>query len=116
GNRINTDKHRSDFPANLCSSVPIRGFVLTPRQMPILDSMRLIGGRAESRVSVSLVLRIVPIEPDNITISFEREYVSRDAIEKPPVVAYHNRATREILERGFKRAECVYIQVVGRLI
>src|SRR6185436_17545106 len=78
--------------------------------------MRRLGSRSESRFSINLVIGIIPLKPNHFAITLEREYVRRDAIEKPPIVRNHHRTTREILERLFQRAQRVDVEIVCRLI
>src|SRR5205823_12754195 len=85
-------------------------------QMAILDAMRLVGCRAEPRLSISFVIRIIPLEPDHAAVAFKREDVCGDAIQKPTVVADDDGASGEIFERLFERTHRVDIQVVGRLV
>src|SRR2546430_8249945 len=84
--------------------------------MAILDAVRLIGCCAKSSLSVSLIIRIIPLEPDNAAVAFKREYVRSDAIQKPTVVTDDDGAAREVFERLFERTHRVDIQVVGRLV
>ena len=58
-----------------------------PCQMAVLDPMGLIGGSAEASAAIGFVIRIVPFEPDDAAVAFERENVSGDAIQKPAVVS-----------------------------
>src|SRR5260370_12939000 len=84
--------------------------------MAILDPMRLISGSTEPRMAIGFVLGIIAVEPHNAAVAFERENVSSYAIQEPSIVAYNNRATSKILERFFKRAHRVDIQIVRRLV
>src|SRR5437899_2362221 len=75
------------------------------RQLPILDPMRPLRGRAKPNLSIGFVFRIVAIKPDSLTVAFEREDVGRDPVEKPTVVRDYHRATSEALQSLFKRAQ-----------
>jgi len=84
----------------LLASEPAHSF---PRQLPVLDPMRVLRGGAEPHLSVRLVFRIVAVEPDDLAVTFEREDIRRDPIEKPAIVRDHNRATGEAFQRFFTR-------------
>src|SRR5438552_17666559 len=87
-NRVeNTVEGKFDAPGRLA------------RQVAVLDSMGLIGGRAQSRVPVLLIVRIVSFEPCDLAIAFKCKDMRGDAVQKPAVVADDYRAAREILER-----------------
>src|SRR5574338_1428961 len=58
-----------------------------PRQLPVLDPVRLVGFGAEAALAVGFVVLVVTLEPHDLTVAFEGEHVRRDAIEEPPVVA-----------------------------
>ncbi len=78
--------------------------------------MRLVGCRAEAGPSVSLILGVVSVEPDDIAVALEGDYVCRDPVEKPPVVTYHYGTPREILESVFQRTHGVNVEVICRLV
>src|SRR6185436_13728967 len=56
-----------------------------PRQLPVLDPVRLIGRGAEAALPVGFVVLVVALEPDHLAVALEREDVRRDAIEEPAV-------------------------------
>src|SRR5207247_7057772 len=89
---------------------------LPPRQLTILDSMRLLGGSAEPALAIGLVFRIVSVEPHDFAVAFKGEHMSRDPIEKPAIVRDHDRAASKVLQRLFQSAKRVYVQVVGRFV
>src|SRR2546429_9505274 len=74
----------------------------SPRQLPVLDAVRLVRGAAKTALAVGLVVLVVSFEPHHLAVAFEREHVRRDAIEKPPVVADHDGTAREAQERFFE--------------
>jgi hypothetical protein len=78
--------------------------------------MRLIGCRAESRFSIRLVFGIIPVEPHDLAVAFEGQYVRGYAIQKPPVVADDDGATGEVLKGFFERAKGVHVEIVRRLV
>ena len=76
--------------------------------------MRLVGGGAEALVPVGFVLGIVPFEPDDLAVAFEREDVRGDAVEEPTVVANHHGAAGEILQCLLECAHGVDIEIICR--
>src|SRR6187399_1369927 len=58
-----------------------------PRQLPILDAMRLIGFGAQAALAIGLVVLVVALEPHDLAVPFEREHVRSNTIEEPPIVA-----------------------------
>ena len=56
-------------------------FLSNRRHLPVLDPRRLRVPRALPEVG--LVLRIAPLEPDNLGIALEGEDVRREAVEEP---------------------------------
>ena len=52
----------------------------------------------------------------HMRVSFKRENVRRDTIEKPAVVRYYHRAAGKIFERLFKSAHSVYVEIVRRFV
>jgi hypothetical protein len=87
-----------------------------PRQMTVLDSMRLDGGGAESGAAIGFVVGVIPFKPDDAAVAFEGQYVCGDAIQKPAVMADDNRASGEILQRFFKCAQGVDVEIVRGLV
>src|SRR4051812_13035623 len=57
------------------------------RQLPILDPMRPVRLDAEAFFLVFLVRLVIPLEPDDLTVPFEREDVRGDPVEEPAIVA-----------------------------
>src|SRR5689334_21174918 len=76
-------------------------------ELPILDPMWLIGGRAQAAMTVRLVILIVALKLDDLAVALECEHVRRDAIEEPAVVADDDGAAGEVEERLFERAQRV---------
>src|SRR3954447_14584532 len=87
-----------------------------PRQLAILDPVRLIGCGAEAPLPVGLVVLVVALEPHDLAVPLEREHVGRDAVEEPAIVADHHRAAGEVEQRLLERAQRVDVEVVGRLV
>src|SRR5439155_10929333 len=86
------------------------------RQLSILDPMRSLRGCTKPTLTIGLVFRIVAIKPNRLAVTFEREDMGRDPIQKPAIVRDHHRATSEALQRLFKRAQGVHVQVARRLV
>src|SRR4051812_15735889 len=82
----------------------------------VLDPVRLVGSRAQLLVSPGLVLAEVALEPANLAVALEREHMGGDAVEEPTIVADHDRAPGEGLERVLQRPQCVDVEVVGGLV
>src|SRR5664280_1093016 len=75
---------------------------------------------AEALHFVALVVGEVAFEPEPLgrvgIVALPRPDVGGDPVEEPAVVADHHRASREVLERVFKRAQRLDVEVVGRLV
>src|SRR5688572_17702321 len=75
------------------------------RQLPVFDSMRLIGVLAFAAMEILLIARVVPVEPLHGAVAFKGQDVRRHAIEEPAIVRHDDGATREIFQRLFQRAD-----------
>ena len=89
---------------------------LLPRQLPVLDPVRLIGFGAEPALAIGFVVLVVALEPHHLAVAFERQDVRRDAVEEPAIVADDDGAAGERQQRLFERAQRVDVEVVGRLV
>ena len=78
--------------------------------------MRLVRVNAKPTFPVCFVFTVISIEILDVGIALEGEDVSRDAIQKPAVVADHDRATREVLKCLFKGTHCIYVEIVCGLV
>ena len=78
--------------------------------------MRALGFLSQAPLSVSLVVRVIPVEPHDSAIAFESEDMSGDPIEKPAVVADDERRTAELVKRFLEGAERVDVEIVGGLV
>src|SRR5207244_7157890 len=87
-----------------------------PRELLIANPVRAIRFLAEPLPPVGLVLAIIAFKPHDLAVSFERQDVGRDAVQKPAVVAAHHAATAEPLEPFLQGPHGVHVQVVGRLV
>src|SRR5215813_9856150 len=70
-------------------------------QLSVLDPVRCFSRRTEACFSIRFVIGIVTLKPEHFAITFKRENVSRDAIEKPAVVRDHHRAAGKVLQCFF---------------
>src|ERR1700754_1643947 len=87
-----------------------------PRQLPVLDAVRLRGVFAEPRALVLFVFGEVALEPVDAAVALEGEYVCGDAVEEPSVVADDDGAAREVFKCLFQSAHRVHVEVVRRLV
>ncbi len=65
---------------------------------------------------VFLIILEVALEPFHVAVALEGQYVRRDAVEEPAIVADDHGAAGEILERLLERAQGIHIEIVGRLV
>src|SRR6516165_4916617 len=78
--------------------------------------MRLIRLGADAAATAGFVIAVVALEPDNLAVALEGEDVGGDAVEKPAVVGDDDRAAGKVEQRLLERAQCVDIEVIGRLV
>lgn len=78
--------------------------------------MGLVRIYAKAAFFVFLVFAEIPVEIFNMAVALEREYVGRDAIEKPAVVGYYDSAAGKVFECFLERTHRVHIEVVCGLI
>src|SRR4051812_45749571 len=78
--------------------------------------MRLRSFRPEALFAVFFVLLIIAFEEDDAALTFKRHDMRAYTIQEPTIMADHHRATGEAQKRFFKRAQRVYVQVIGRLV
>src|SRR5262245_45966687 len=76
---------------------------LPPLEPLELDPVRLDGGVAEAALLVLLVILEVALEPLHVAVALEGQYVGGHAVEEEAVVADHDGAAGEILERRLER-------------
>src|SRR5262245_27577579 len=104
---------------SLAKSLQYKWFWFQPFSPPgprlVLDSVRLVSVVALPTLEVFVVETVVPLKPNDLGLSFERENVRRDSVEEPAVVRDHHRTSRKVQQRVLERAKCVDIEVVGRL-
>src|SRR6516165_3552826 len=78
--------------------------------------MRLIRLGADAAATAGFVIAVVALEPDNLAVALEGEDVGGDSVEKPAVVGNDDRAAGKVEQRLLQRAQCVDIEIVGRLV
>ncbi len=67
--------------------------VLTAHERLVPNPVRLIRISALPLLQILDIRLVVPLEPDDLGIPFERQNVRRNTVEKPPIVRDHNRAS-----------------------
>src|SRR3954451_19762742 len=80
------------------------------------DAVRAVGLGAELVAAPRLVGLEVALEPRDLRVALEGEYVRGDPVEEPAVVGDDHRAAREGEERLLERAQRVHVEVVRRLV
>ena len=78
--------------------------------------MRDLRRGAQSFFLISLVIRVVSLEPHDLAITFEREDVRGDPIKEPAIVRDDHRAAGEVEQRLLEGAQRVDVEVVGGLV
>src|SRR5687767_6721550 len=107
----------STLPTKLRAGTSSRTFrSALPRELAVLDAMWSVRFGAEAPAAIRFVVLIVPLEPDDTAVAFEREDVRGDAIQEPAIVADDDGAAGVIEQRLFQRAQRVDVEVVGRLV
>src|SRR5690606_31150569 len=86
------------------------------RESLVTDAMRLRGVLTLAPLQVLGVVRVVPLEVDDLAVAFEREDMRRDPVEEPAVVRDHDRAAREVQQRFLEGAQRLDVEVVRRLV
>ena len=87
-----------------------------PRELAVLDAVRLIRGGAETCFAIDFVVGVVSLKPDDAAFTFKGEDVGRHTIEKPAVVRDHDSAAGEIVECFFESSQRIDVEIVGRLV
>ena len=89
---------------------------LRSREASIFDPMRLVRVVTESSFSIDLILAVIAVEILDVTVALESENMRGDAVEKPTVVRYYDRASGKVFQRFFESAHRVDIEIVCRLV
>src|SRR5688572_9203185 len=82
---------------------PLTPFFLT-LDLRIPNAMRSLRLLAEALAAIPLIVRVVAFEERHTAIPFERQDMSRNAIEKPPVVTNDDRTAGKIEQRLLERS------------
>src|SRR5687768_92001 len=98
------------------SIVAIPARQLPPHQRLVFDPMRLVCIRTLPLLQVFDVSLVVPLEPDHLRVSLEREHVRRNTVEEPSIVRDHDGAAWKIEQRILESAKSVDIEIIRRLI
>ena len=80
----------------------------------VLESLWLF--IAEAALLVFLILRICSLEEVYLRIALECEDMSRNTVEEPTVMRNYNRTSGKVLKAFLKSTDCIYVNVVGRLV
>ena len=78
--------------------------------------MRLVGVVAEAAFAVGFVFTVIAIKIFDMAVTLKRQNMSRDAVEKPAIMANYDGTAGKVFECFLKRAHRVDIDVIGRLI
>src|SRR5437773_9455796 len=98
------------------TSGAIRKDAFLARQFAVANAVWLIGFLAQSLLPVRFILAVVPFEPGDLAVAFERHNVGRDPVQKPAIVTADDGAACETFQSFFERAQGVDIEIVGRLV
>jgi hypothetical protein len=71
---------------------------------------------SKSAFAVFFVILIVPGEPNDLTIAFERKNMCTYAIQKPAIMRDDYSGSRELQECLFQRSQRFDIEVVSRFV
>ena len=78
--------------------------------------MRVCCVGTQSSLAILFIVRVIPGEPDNLTIAFEGENMRRNSIQEPAIVRDHDGGTRKFKQRFFERPQRLDIEIIGGLI
>ena len=85
-------------------------------QALVLDPVRPIGFDAQTLLPVRFVLRVVPVVPGHLALSFKGKHMRGDPVKEPAVVGDHHRTAGKVHKSLFQRAQGVHIEIIRRLI
>src|SRR3954471_4318774 len=85
----------------------------SPRQLLVFHAMRDDGVLSQPAHLVLFIVLEIALEPLDVAFALERQHMGGDAVEKPAVVADDHRAAGEILQRLFKGAQGIDVEIVG---
>ncbi len=78
--------------------------------------MGLIRRGSKSTPSISLILGIAPLEPDDGALTFKRQNMGGDPIEEPAVMTDHNHRASKIFDGLLQCSKGVHIEVIRRFV
>src|ERR1700694_2892977 len=78
--------------------------------------MRLVGLFSEAPATVGFVVGEVALEPADLRLAFEDQYMGGYPVEEPSVVADHHRAAGELQQRILEGSQGVDVQIIGGLV
>src|SRR6266481_2404644 len=88
----------------------------SPREFLVLHPVRDDGILPQPAHLVFFIILEITFEPFDMAVAFECQDVGGDAVEEPAVVADDHGAAGEILQRLFESAQCIDVEIVGRLV
>ena len=71
---------------------------------------------AKTACLIDFVIREATFEIDHFTVTLKSKDVGTDTVEEPTIMTDDYRTTGECLKTFLQGTECVYVDVVGRLI
>jgi len=83
-------------------------------QFPEFDAFRPFVTQALALIF--FVIGVSAFEEIYLRITFKSQDMCCNPVEEPPVVRDNHGASRKVFEAFFQRAECVYVNIIGRLI
>src|SRR6266403_1821977 len=114
-NRSNSSMTRCPAPENFSINSAISD-TNSPREFLVLHPVRDDGILPQPAHLVFFIILEITFEPFDMAVAFECQDVGGDAVEEPAVVADSHDATGEILQRLFESAQCIDVEIVGRLV
>src|SRR5690554_6030226 len=94
------------------------GSAITPlsRQRLVAHAVRVDGLRPQPPDLVGLVVGEIALEPFDMAVALEGQYMGGQPVEKHAVVADDHGAAGEFLERLLERRQRLGVEVVGRFV
>src|SRR6266550_699812 len=114
-NRSNSSMTRCPAPENFSINSAISD-TNSPREFLVLHPVRDDGILPQPAHLVFFIILEITFEPFDMAVAFECQDVGGDAVEEPAVVADDHGAAGEILQRLFESAQCIDVEIVGRLV
>ena len=70
----------------------------------------------EAAFSVFFIIGIIAFKPFDMAVAFKSQNMRGNTVEEPAIVRDDNRATGEVFQAFFQRAQRFNIQIIGRFI